>query len=161
MTSGAQIALTRLNKYKRRSAERMKRLVYPIIISKKDADGFHLVTVPDLYEYGTGTQGEDMADAMQMARDFIGSICTMLEDEGKALPEPTPYEKIRCATEDTVTMVDIDLDEYRRATDMRSVCRNVTLPGWLDFAATKSGANVSAVLQEALKKELGISEPRR
>ena len=36
------------------------------------------------------------------------------------------------------------------------VRRNITLPSWLDFEATKAKINVSKVLQEALKKELGV-----
>jgi post-segregation antitoxin (ccd killing protein) len=38
-----------------------------------------------------------------------------------------------------------------------SVRRNVSLPAWLDAEAARSGINVSAVLQDALKKELHIA----
>ena len=58
---------------------------------------------------------------------------------------------------DIITLVDVDFDEYRRKTDMKSVRRNVTLPSWLNFEAEKSGINVSAVLQKALKRELHIT----
>ena len=44
----------------------MKSVAYPIIL-EKEADGY-FVTVPDIDRY---TQGEDIADAMEMARDLI------------------------------------------------------------------------------------------
>ena len=40
---------------------------YPIIITK-DAD-FYVVSIPD---FQIGTQGETLAEAMEMARDAIG-----------------------------------------------------------------------------------------
>lgn len=40
---------------------------------------------------------------------------------------------------------------------MRTVRRNVSLPQWLNVRAEQSGVNVSAVLQKALKAELGIA----
>ena len=51
-------------------------------------------------------------------------------------------------------MVDLDIDEYRRREDNRTVRRNVTLPNWLNQKAEKAHINVSGVLQEALKQKL-------
>ena len=59
---------------------------------------------------------------------------------------------------DIVSLVDVDFSEYRRQQDMRTVRRNVTLPSWLNFEAEKSGVNVSAILQRALKQELHITD---
>jgi post-segregation antitoxin (ccd killing protein)/predicted RNase H-like HicB family nuclease len=137
------------------------RVIYPVIISEKTPDGSHIVTVPDLYEWGTGTSGKDMAEAIFMARDFIGCICTDLQDEGKPLPEPFPMESIERGPGDIVTLVDVDLTEYRRSIEQKSVRRNVTIPGWLDYRAEKAGINVSAILQTALAKELHIPAQHR
>jgi post-segregation antitoxin (ccd killing protein) len=52
--------------------------------------------------------------------------------------------------------VDIDFSEYRRAVDLKTVRRNVSLPSWLNAEAEKAGLNVSAVLQNALKQELRL-----
>jgi post-segregation antitoxin (ccd killing protein) len=55
-----------------------------------------------------------------------------------------------------VSLVDVDLSDYRRKLEQRSVRRNVTLPSWLNYEAEKAGMNVSAILQDALKEKLAI-----
>ncbi len=51
----------------------------------------------------------------------------------------------------------VDFDAYRRANDMRTVRKNVTLPGRLNDLAEKAGLNFSLVLQDALKERLGVN----
>lgn len=90
-------------------------VVYPVIISPKEDDGWHVITIPDLYEYGTGTQGRNLADAIYMARDFIGLTCIELQDEGKPLPAATPLEAVDHTPGDIVTLIDVDLKAYRKS----------------------------------------------
>lgn len=134
--------------------------VYPVIISPKESDGLHLVTVPDLD--GAMTQGHDVAEAMYMARDLIGLTCVYMEDDIKTpLPASSALEAIAHEPGDIVTLVDIDLDDYRRSIEEKTVRRNVSLPSWMDYRAAKAGINVSALLQEALAKELNIPTSRK
>jgi len=56
---------------------------------------------------------------------------------------------------DTVTLVDVDVDAYRRKLDNRAVRKNLTVPFWLNEQAERAGINFSCVLQEALKQKLG------
>jgi predicted RNase H-like HicB family nuclease/post-segregation antitoxin (ccd killing protein) len=102
------------------------------------------------------TFGKDLAGAIEQARDALGLMGIDMEDDGKSFPEPTPIESVARDDDEIVTFVDADLTEYRKAYERRTVRRNVTLPSWLDFEAEKSGINVSAVLQEALKAKLGV-----
>ena len=126
---------------------------YPIVVSK--GNKYLVVYVPD---FDINTQGKDLTEAIEMARDAISIVGVVKEDQGQTLPEPSDINAIKKESEsDIVTLVDVDFDEYRRKNDMRSVRRNVTLPSWLDFEAKQSGINVSAVLQKALKKELHIT----
>ncbi len=125
---------------------------YPIVLTP-DGGGY-VVYIPDFH---ANTQGYSLTEAIEMARDAIGLVGIEMQDEKQPLPQPSPVGSVNKETEnDIVTLVDIDFDEYRRKNDMRSVRRNVTLPSWLDHEATKSGINVSAVLQEALKDRLHI-----
>ena len=55
------------------------------------------------------------------------------------------------------TLVDIDFAAYRRANDLRTVRKNVTLPSWLNDLAERNGVNFSQVLQESLKERLHVS----
>ncbi len=59
---------------------------------------------------------------------------------------------------DIVTLVDVDFTEYRKRHDNRAGKKNCTLPCWLSNAAEKEGINFSRILQDALKKELGLKE---
>ena len=47
---------------------KLQRMAYPVVISKEN-DGFYYVEIPD---FDIATQGESVADAMEMARDAIG-----------------------------------------------------------------------------------------
>ncbi len=132
------------------------KIVYPIILSQ--GKQFIVVFIPDL---NINTQGKDIADAIEMARDAIGLMGIDMQDDGEMLPEPTPLSEIKKEKDsDIVTLVDIDLDEYRLKNDTRSVKKNCTIPSWLNFEAEKAGVNFSAVLQNALKNELHLYEPR-
>lgn len=64
---------------------------------------------------------------------------------------PRPEEQ------EIVTLVDIDFAAYRRANDLRTVRKNVTLPSWLNDLAERNGVNFSQVLQESLKERLHVS----
>ncbi len=128
--------------------------VYPIILTQ--GEKFVVVYVPD---FDINTQGETMADAIEMARDAIGLVGIDMEDDGELLPEPTNLFDVKTEDEKSiVTLVDVDFSEYRRKNDLRTVKKNCTIPSWLNFEAERAGVNFSAVLQTALKKELRISD---
>ena len=124
---------------------------YPIILTDT-GDGI-LVYIPD---FDVNTQGDDIADAIEMARDAIGLMGIDMEDDGKPLPSPTGLSRVTAGENDVITLVDVDFTEYRRKNEVRSVKKNCTLPGWLCYEAEKANINFSAVLQAALKKELKL-----
>ncbi len=127
------------------------KLVYPVVFTKLE-DGGYMAYVPDLQ---INTQGEDLPEAISMARDAIGLVGIDMEDDGK--PFPTPSSNVEHPTDAIVSLVDVDLLAYRRANERKTVRRNVTLPSWLNAAANEAGLNVSAILQAALKQRLDIS----
>lgn len=127
---------------------------YPVILTP--CEGGYVVYIPD---FNINTEGKTITDALEMAKDAIGIIGIELEDRKEALPMPADIKSVAKENEDDiVSLVAVDFTEYRRKNDMRSVRRNVTLPSWLDFEAEKSGINVSAILQRALKQELHITD---
>lgn len=128
----------------------MKR-VYAAVLTP-DKSGGYSVSVPDL---NIGTQGETIAECIDMARDAIGLWGITMEDAGNAIPEPFSLDPIHQAG-DIVTLVDIDFAAYRRANDMRTVRKNVTIQSWLNDLAEKEGVNFSQVLSDGLKQKLNI-----
>ena len=130
---------------------------YPIVMTQ--GEEFIVVFIPD---FNINTQGKDIPEAIEMARDALGVIGIDMEDDGEALPEPSDFEKIRTEIQpgDIISLVDVDFEEYRRKNDMRTVKKNCTIPSWLNFEAERAGINFSAVLQAALKNELNIFNRR-
>jgi len=127
---------------------------YPVVFTKLP-DGY-AAYVPD---FPLDTQGDSLAEAIEMARDAIGLMGIDIEDDDKPIPFPSGLESVTCDEGEFVSMVDIDFTEYRRSYERRTVRRNVSLPAWLNTEAVKAEINVSALLQAALKQELQISEP--
>lgn len=134
------------------------KMAYPVILTYDD--GVILVEVPDMDVF---TQGEDVADAISMARDAVGLKGISMEDAGEVIPEASRITDVDVRNSEffsegntVVALVDIDFLEYRRKNDNKMVRRNVTLPNWMNLAAEKEGLNVSKVLQEALKERLQV-----
>ena len=132
--------------------------VYPVFFTKTDT--VVLVEVPDLEIL---TEGTDMSDAMEMARDAIELKCVSMEDDGTEIPLPSEINDLNVnngifAEEGAtvISFVDIDSGEYRRKIDTKTVRKNVTIPSWLNYEAEHAGINVSKVLQEALMKVLNV-----
>ena len=100
-----------------------------------------------------------MSRVIEMARDAIGLMGIDMEDERETIPMPSELDKIkRESPSDIVSLVDVDFSEYRRKHDNRMIRRNITLPAWLDAAASERKINVSRVTQTALKELLHIAE---
>ena len=134
--------------------------VYPVIFTptydKKDT---YLVDIPDLNGV---TEGYGLADAIHMARDYIGGILYELDES--QYPSPSSVDSIdiskgRFADVSTgiISVVDVDMDAYRRELDNQPVRRNVSLPNWLNKKANEAHINVSRVLQEALMEKLNLA----
>lgn len=93
-----------------------------------------------------------------MARDAIRLMGIDMENDHKSLPSPSSMDGVSASSSDIVTLVDVDFDEYRRKNDLRTVCRNVTLPSWLNEEANRARLNVSALLQRVIKQELRLRD---
>lgn len=125
--------------------------VYPIVISKGVKK--YIVYVPD---FDINTEGDTIADAIQMARDAIAMCGCYKEDNHEEVPSSQSLDAKKTNPHDIVTLVDVDFEEYRRKNDMRSIRKNCTIPSWLNDEAEKANINFSRVLQDALKEELQI-----
>ncbi len=127
---------------------------YPIILIPCK-DGSFVVDVPD---FTISTEGTDITNAIEMARDAISLTGVSMEDRGLPLPEPTPLKAVEVEdSADFVTLVDVDFLAYRKQWEKRTVRKNCTLPSWLNTEAEKAGLNFSALLQAAVKAELNIT----
>ena len=132
--------------------------VYPVIFTQ--TEDIILVEVPDL---NILTEGKNMADAIEMARDAIGLNGISREDHGEGIPDASFMSDIDVSKgtfvqegNGFISYVDVDFAVYRRKLDNKVVRTNVTLPNWLKQEAERAEINVSKVLQEALMSKLGV-----
>lgn len=126
---------------------------YPIILTPDD-EGF-TVFIPD---FDINTQGDSLAEAIEMAKDAIGLMGIDMEDDKKTVPEASSFNDVNHEENEIVTLVVVDFAEYRRKNEMKVVKKNCTLPSWLCYEAEKANINFSQVLQAGLKRELNIAD---
>lgn len=135
--------------------------VYPVIIYKKNTgEQYHIVYVADLDKT---TQGEDIVECIEMARDLIGITLVGLEEDDKAIPEPFTNDNIYAFNDKSFEVefnatVDIDVELYKKRIQNRAVKKNLTIPYYLNEEAIKAGVNFSRILQEALEDYLGLHQ---
>lgn len=134
-------------------------IIYPVIFTEtNDKKSTILIEIPDLNGF---TQGYGIADAINMAKDYIGNA--LFDKVATDIPKASRIDSIDLkksefakAGKSFVSLVDVDLDMFRQIEKSRNVRRNITLPQWLDDMSRKAKINVSAVTQNALKKTLGF-----
>jgi predicted RNase H-like HicB family nuclease len=123
------------------------KLVYPVILTK---DGkYLLVSVPDC---DIDTQGKNLAEAIEMARDAISIWCVCEQDAGHKLPTPSDLSSLKTDKDQLTTLVDVDVDAYRRILDNRTIRKNLTIPARLNSFAEANNINFSQVLKDALEQ---------
>jgi len=124
---------------------------YPIILSKDKE--FIFVSIPDCQ---ISTQGDSIVHAIEMARDAIAmwSLCEL--EDGRELPEPSELIEVVVNENDVITLVDVDIEAYRRKHETRTVRKNLTIPHWLNERAEQQRVNFSKILQDALIHHLDI-----
>ena len=128
---------------------------YPAIFKAEDK-GMYSVSFPDID--GCFTCGNDVADAIWMASDALAlMLYTKYEEKELPMPDPTPIEKIKTIKGSFVSYVLCDTRMYRRKFGSKAVKKTLTIPEWMNEAATEQNINFSQVLQEALKQKLDVS----
>ena len=111
------------------------------------------VDFPDLK---CATSGENDDDAFLSARELLGCVLFGLEEDGEAIPTPTPLSEIHTKENERAVLIDVYMPSIRMAQVNRSVNRTVTLPAWLNAVALEHNVNFSQVLQDALKAQLHL-----
>lgn len=113
-----------------------------------------LATFPDFN--GEKVIGDNILETQNAARNLLSLILIDLDQASKIIPPPTDIENITSAKEEYVLQITCDISEYQRRQNGKAVKRSVSLPKWLNDEANKRGICCSALLKEALLREIGI-----
>lgn len=128
--------------------------VYPVVFTHEA--NIYNVSVPDLP--GCFTFGNNLLEAIEMARDAISMWLCDAEDKNESIPAASDLNMINCELESFINLIDVDTTEYRRENDNRAVKKTLSIPHWLNAKAEKAGINFSQTLQKALKQQLEIQD---
>ncbi|WP_338213859.1 type II toxin-antitoxin system HicB family antitoxin [Companilactobacillus muriivasis] len=127
------------------------KVIYPIVITKTDdTDTPYFISIPDIDGM---TQGKTIDNSIEMARDYIGLKVMDLQDSNEPVPSSN-YELPKSKETDVVTLVDVDIDSYRKKHDTKLIKKTLTIPNYLNMLGKENGVNFSEILTDALKSKL-------
>ena len=121
-----------------------------------EEEGAYSVHFPDIQ--GCYTCGDDMADAVEMAKDALCLMLYDMEQSKKTIPAASNPRDIRLENNEFTSVVACDTEFYRRFYENKSVKKTLSIPMWLNERAERAQVNFSGILQEALKAHLHIQE---
>ena len=88
-----------------------------------------------------------------MAQEAMGLFLDNLTN----FPKPTlKISEIKLKENQFVSFVSIDMEDYRKKFNNKSIKKTLTIPAWLNYLAEKENINFSQILQEAIKEKLNI-----
>ena len=131
----------------------MSKYVFPAIFEKEE-NGSYSVDFPDVP--GCFTGGNDLEHAVEMAEDALALMLFHYECEGRPIPAATEFSDLRPEGGAFASLVRCDTIGYQKRHNNRAVKKTLTIPEWLNEAASERGVNFSQVLQEGLLSKLGI-----
>lgn len=132
----------------------MAKYVFPVILTPEE-EGF-FVDFPDIES--CYTQGDDLTDALEMAKDVLALRLCDYENKNKAIPKASLEQNFILNDGQIISLVSADTVAYRKIWDNKAVKKTLTIPAWLNTLAERNEINFSAILQKALKDELKLVE---
>ncbi len=77
--------------------------IYPIVLTPEEKG--YTVYIPD---FDINTQGDDLTEALYMARDVISLMCKDFESDGKTIPPPSIISDLSLIPRNILAFVDIN-----------------------------------------------------
>ncbi len=121
--------------------------VYPAIFSKND-DSTYTITFPDLA--GCVSEGKSLANALYMAEKALVQWLSYLQDEKEDIPVASDIHDISADDSAFVSLVKANVRSNK------AVRRTISLPEWMDDAASRAGITLSKITQDALSERLNM-----
>lgn len=130
----------------------MAKYIYPAVFTPED--GGYSINFPDFES--CYTSADTLEEGLHMANDVLCLTIYDMEESGQSVPRPSKITDVKTNGEEFTTLVECDTLAYRKFFDNKAVKKTLTIPAWLNTMAEREEINFSAVLQRALKAELGI-----
>ncbi len=124
--------------------------VYPAIFHKEDTS--YWVDFPNLE--GCQTFGSTIEETIELAEEALGLYLVSLIEDGFPLPTAPSLDEIPTEEGCFINFIGTDIEKYRKNT--RAVKKTLSIPAWLAEEAEKQKISLSKILQDGLKRELGV-----
>ena len=121
---------------------------------EREADGGYSISFPDLP--GCFTCGDDMSEALYMAKDVLDGWMISVEDNKEPIIVPTDPSSIEIPKNALLIPVEANTNLARIKFGGKSVKKTLTIPSWLNEIAERHQVNFSRILQDALMNHLDI-----
>lgn len=125
-------------------------IIYPAIFHKEENS--YWTEFPDLSS--CQSFGDNIKETLDNSLKALEGYAITLLEEGKALPKPTDIKSIKTDSDSFVTLIEADLSPYFNKS--KAVKKTLTIPSWLNDAATEKNINFSKTLQDALLEKLEL-----
>jgi predicted RNase H-like HicB family nuclease len=130
--------------------------IYPAIISY-DSDGIS-IEFPDLP--GCLTFSNTTDKAILMTKEALALHLSGMEDDNDIIPDPSDIPSIKLEDSQAIILIEVWMPIYRDKIKYTSVKKTLTIPKWLNDIAEENHVNFSQSLQNTLKEQLGIYNPK-
>jgi len=124
--------------------------LYPALFTKED-DGGYSIEFPDLP--GCFTCGDDIEEALSMAKEALELHLYCLEKDGDAIPSPSEVKP--SSDSESVYLVSVFMPPVRDEMSQQRVKKTLTIPKWLNDYGNQKHINFSQVLENALLIKAG------
>ena len=137
-------------------------LTYPAIITYED--NVFYIGFPDIEENIEDcfyvTYGDNFNDAIKMGKEYLILKLEDYENNNKSFPKTSSIIDLKNKLKNNQEIVYITINyEYEKSLiKLAYVKKTLTIPSYLDILAKNKNINFSQVLQNALKKELGVEK---
>ena len=96
-------------------------------------------------------------EAFRNATEALGLHLFGMEQDNEPIPSPTPVNMLHPEDDAIVAMIEVFMPSVRDRINNRVIKKTLTITAWLNRLAEDANVNFSQILQESLKKYLGVN----
>ncbi|MEB9946745.1 type II toxin-antitoxin system HicB family antitoxin [Bacillus cereus] len=130
------------------------RYIYPSIFDFSNEQ----VTVTFLDLADCHANGTNYEDAFEMAKKTLATHLYEIEEQKGSIPSASNPASIQTKENQVIGLMEVWMPPFRSEIENKAVKKTLTIPHWLDKMGKANNVNYSQVLQDALKKHLGVTE---
>lgn len=113
------------------------------------------ISFPDLYP-NASTYGNDLPEALRMAKDSLEGYLLTVEDFKEDLPKPASYKSLLKKSKLPLFPIEVDTTIAREKELNKTIKKTLTIPKYLNDLGNEHGINFSSTLTTALKEKLNV-----